>query len=170
MYNDHGRDVIQEEGFMAVMNGSQPRSVGSVKIRSADPAQAPAIDPCYLSDPEDLRVLRTGLRLSREIFAQRPYDDFRGAEYAPGAAMQSDAELDAYIRATANTLYHPVGTCKMGVDELAVVDPQLRVRGIDALRVIDAAVMPMVTSGNTNFPVMMIAEKAADLILGKSAA
>jgi choline dehydrogenase len=170
MYNDHGRDVIEEEGFMAVMNGSQPASVGMVKIRSSDPTVAPAIDPQYLSDPEDLRVLREGIRLAREIFAQKPYDDFRGSEYAPGAGVSSDADLDTYIRATANTLYHPVGTCKMGADEMAVVDTRLRVRGIDGLRVIDASIMPNITSGNTNFPTMMIAEKGADFLLGKPAA
>jgi len=170
MYNDHGRDVINEEGFMAVMNGSKPKSVGTVKIRSADPNMAPAIDPNYFDDPDDLRVLRQGIRLSREIIAQKPYDHFRGTEYAPGEAATSDVALDAYIRAHANSLYHPVGTCKMGGDELAVVDPELRVRGIDGLRVVDASVMPDITSGNTNFPAMMIAEKAADLLLGSGRA
>ena len=167
MYNDHGRDVIKEEGFMAVLNGSQPQSVGTVKIRSANPADAPEIDPRYLTEPEDLRVLREGLRLSREIFAQKAYDAFRGTEYAPGAQVTSDADLDAYIRANANTLYHPVGTCKMGSDETAVVDTQMRVHGIDGLRVVDAAAMPHIISGNTNFPVMMMAERAAEMILGR---
>jgi choline dehydrogenase len=168
MYNDHGRDVIKEEGVMAVLNGIQPKSIGTVKICSSDPTVAPAIDPKYLSDPDDLRVMRTGIRLSREIFAQKAYDDFRGSEYAPGAGATSDTDLDSYIRSEAYTLYHPVGTCKMGHDDMAVVDDQLKVHGIDGLRVIDASVMPSITSGNTNFPTMMIAEKAADLILGKS--
>jgi choline dehydrogenase len=172
MYNDHGRDVIKEEGFMGVLNGLKPKSVGTVKIASSDPAVAPTIDPQYLSDPEDLRVLREGIRLTRQIFAQKAYDALRGAEYAPGSAAQSDEALNAYIRANATTLYHPVGTCKMGADgdELAVVDSALRVRGIEGLRVVDASVMPDIPSGNTNFPVMMIAEKAADLILGKLSA
>lgn len=169
MYNDHGRDVIQEEGFMAVMNGIQPGSVGTVKIRSSDPTVAPAIDPKYFSDPDDLRVLRDGIRLTREIIGQKAYDGFRGSEYAPGTAATSDAALDAYIRTEANTLYHPVGTCKMGSDDMAVVDAALRIRGMDGLRVIDASIMPNITSGNTNFPAMMIAEKGADLILGKVA-
>jgi choline dehydrogenase len=169
MYNDHGRDVIKEEGFMAVLNGIQPSSVGTVKIRSSDPGAAPEIDPNYLSEPDDLRVLREGIRLSREIIAQKAYNGFRGSEYAPGAEAKSDAALDAYIRAEANTLYHPVGTCKMGSDDMAVVDSALRVRGIAGLRVIDASIMPNITSGNTNFPTMMIAEKGADLILGKHA-
>ena len=165
MYNDHGRDVIPEEGFMATMNGSRPQSVGSLKIRSGDPTVAPAIDPNYLSDPEDLRVLREGLLLCREIVGQKAFDSLRGSEYAPGADVQSDGALDRYIRDQAFTLYHPVGTCKMGVDAMAVVDPDLRVRGIDGLRVIDASIMPNIISGNTNFPTMMIAEKAADKIL-----
>jgi choline dehydrogenase len=167
MYNDHGRDVIKEEGFMGVLNGLKPRSVGTVKIASRDPTVAPIIDPHYLSDPEDLRVLREGIRLTREIFAQKAYSDFRGSEYAPGSAAQSDEALDAYIRANASTLYHPVGTCKMGSDDMAVVDSKLRVRGIVGLRVIDASIMPDITSGNTNFPAMMIAEKGAEFVLGK---
>jgi choline dehydrogenase len=170
MYNDHGRDVIQEEGFMAVMNGCQPRSVGTTRIRSADPTVSPVIDPQYLSEPDDLRVLRDAVRMTREIFAQHAFDDFRGSEYAPGAGATSDADLDRYIRANAATLYHPVGTCRMGTDEAAVVDPLLQVRGVAGLRVIDASVMPDLPSGNTNFPTMMIAEKGADLVLGKTAA
>lgn len=170
MYNDHGRDVIREEGCMAVMNGSRPRSVGTVTLASADPIAAPRIDPQYFSDPDDLRVLRAGLRLSREIFAQKAYDAFRGSEYAPGVEVTSDAGLDAYIRFHAHSLYHPVGTCRMGIDEQAVVDPRLRVRGLQNLRVIDASVMPDLCSGNTSFPTQMIAERAADLLLGLTAA
>jgi choline dehydrogenase len=165
MYNDHGRDVIQEEGFMATLNGGRPLSLGTVKLASADPAVGPAIDPRYLSDPEDIRVLRVGLRLSREIIAQPPFDGFRGSEYAPGENVTSDADLDQYIRANAMTLYHPVGTCRMGTDDGAVVDSTLRVRGLDGLRVVDASVMPDIPSGNTNFPTMMIAEKGASMIL-----
>jgi choline dehydrogenase len=164
MYNDHGRDIIQEEGFMAVLNGCLPRSVGSIAIRSADPAQSPTIDPQYLSDPDDLRVMREGIRQVRQIFAQAAFDDCRGSEYAPGESAQTDEQLDSYIRANANSLYHPVGTCKMGDDDMAVVDQTLRVHGVDGLRVVDASVMPEIISGNTNFPTMMLAEKAADII------
>ena len=169
MYNDHGRDIIPEQGCMAVMNGSRPQSVGSVRIQSGDPSISPLIDPQYLSAPEDMRVLRDGIRMVRNIFAQTAYDGLRGDEYAPGDAAQSDDALDEYIRTNANSLYHPVGTCKMGTDDQAVVDPQLRLRGVDALRVIDASIMPRLCSGNTNFPAMMIAEKAVDMILGKAA-
>jgi choline dehydrogenase len=115
-------------------------------------------------------VLRDGLRLSREIFAQKAYDEFRGSEYAPGAKATSDADLDTYIRNNANSLYHPVSTCKMGSDDSAVVDTRLRVRGVEGLRVVDASVMPHIISGNTNFPTMMIAERAAEMILGQEPA
>jgi choline dehydrogenase len=170
LYNDHGRDIIPEEGCMAVMNGSRPKSTGTVRIASADPTVHPAIDPRYFSVADDLRVLRDGIRMMRELIRQPAYDAFRGTEYAPGAAATSDADLDAYIAAQANTLYHPVGTCRMGTDAASVVDPELRVHGLDGLRVIDASVMPDITSGNTHFPTMMLAERAADLILGKTTA
>lgn len=166
MYNDHGRDVIREEGFMATLNGSRPASRGTVRIRSADPMAPPDIDPRYLTDTDDLRVLRAGIRLARHIIGQPAFQPFRGSEYAPGSGVTSDAELDAYIRANATTLYHPVGTCKMGDDPLAVVDRELKVRGLAGLRVVDASIMPDLVSGNTNFPTMMIAEKAADMIKG----
>ncbi len=168
MYNDHGRDVIKEHGFLVSINGTNPASAGSVRLASADPRQAPAIDPNFLSDPEDARVLREGIRLAREIIAQKAFEGMRADEYAPGSAAQSDAELDSYIRQNANSIYHPVGTCKMGQDGSAVVDEFLRVRGIAGLRVIDASVMPMVPSGNTNFPTMMVAERGASFILSGS--
>ena len=166
LYNDHGRDVVQKEGFQVVLNAARPKSVGWVKLRSADPAAAPLIDLGFLSDPDDLRVLRAGIRQTREIFAQSALNDFRGEEYTPGTGVVSDADLDAYIRANVNSIYHPVGTCKMGSDPMAVVDAELRVHGVNGLRVVDASVMPDIVSGNTNFPTMMVAERAADLILG----
>lgn len=165
MFSNHGRDVIREEGFMAGVTASRPLSSGSVKIVSADPTAAPAIDPNYLANPEDLKVLRDGLRMARDIIAQKPFDEFRGSELAPGPQATTDGELDHYIRQNVSSIYHPVGTCKMGHDDHAVVDAELRVRGIDGLRVIDASIMPNIPSGNTNFPVMMLAEKGAEMIL-----
>lgn len=167
LYEDHGRKVIREEGFQAVLNGSRPNSTGTVMIASNDPLAAPQIDPKYFSDAEDVRVLRDGIRLVREIFAQDAYNAFRGSEYAPGAGIASDEDLDRYVRDTALTIYHPVGTCRMGNDDLAVVDSSLRVRGLQGLRVVDASVMPDIISGNTNFPTMMIAEKASEKILAR---
>ena len=171
MYDDHGRNVIQRHGFMASANVSRPQSRGTVKIASSDPLDAPLIDPNYFSDPDDLRVMRAAIRLARELIAMPAFDAFRGPEYEPGVATQSDAELDQYIRNTANSIYHAVGSCRMGVDPMAVVDPELRVHGLDGLRVVDASVMPTMVSANTNAATMMIAERAADFILaGRRAA
>jgi choline dehydrogenase len=165
MYEDHGRTIIPKEGFMVMVNGCRPQSLGTVRITSADPTKPPAIDPRYFTDPDDIRVAREGIRIAREVVSQKAFDGFRGAEFQPGAAAQSDADLDDYIREKSTTVYHPVGTCKMGADPMAVVDDQLRVHGIDRLRIVDASVMPRIVSANTNFPTMMIAEKAADMII-----
>jgi len=143
----------------------RPLSKGTVRVRSTDPRWAPAIDPNYLEAPEDVEVLVRGLELSREIAAQAPMARHRGERFHPPAG--SDDDLAEYVRANCQTLFHPVGTCRMGVDELAVVDPELRVRGVDGLRVIDASVMPTVPRGNTNAPTIMVAEKAVDLMRAK---
>jgi choline dehydrogenase len=135
-------------------------------LRSSDPAAHPEIQPCYLATEQDRREMRDAVTLTREIFAQSAFDRFRGPEIQPGAAARSDAEIDAFVRAKSDSAYHPCGTCRMGVDELAVVDGELRVRGIEGLRVVDASIMPSVVSGNLNAPTIMIAEKAADMILG----
>jgi choline dehydrogenase len=164
LYSDHGRKLAWKHGFMSYFNMSRPESRGEIRLASADPLAHPLIDPNYLSAEADLHALREGLRISRDVFRQPAFDAYRGAEIAPGEAVTANADLDAYIRATAETIYHPVGTCKMGADDMAVVDHTLRVRGIDALRVIDASIMPHLVSGNTNAPTMMIAEKAADMI------
>jgi|HubBroStandDraft_1064217.scaffolds.fasta_scaffold00011_57 choline dehydrogenase len=169
LYNDHGREIVQRHGFMAYFNLSRPESRGSITLRSADPLEHPVIDPNYLSAENDIRVLRAGLKISRDVVGQSPFDPYRGAEYAPGPDIRTDAEIDAYIRLNSETLYHPVGTCKMGQDDQSVVDDQLRVHGVDGLRVVDASIMPRLVSGNTNAPTIMIAEKAADLILGRTA-
>ena len=131
-------------------------------------ADPPRIFANYLSEPDDLRGLIEGVRLSREILGAAPFERYRGAELYPGASHQSDAELAAAIRAKAETIYHPVGTCRMGSDPESVVDPQLKVRGINGLRVVDASVMPRLIGGNTNAPTIMIAERAADWVLQAS--
>ncbi len=141
-----------------------PRSVGEIRLASKDPHAPPAIDPRYFSDDADLELLLHGLKLTREIAATAPLTSVLGREVTPGPERKSDDELRAAIRASANTIFHPVGTCKMGVDAAAVVDPSLRVRGVDGLRVADASIMPRIIGGNTNAPCIMIAEKAADLI------
>lgn len=147
-----------------------PRSVGELRLASADPAAAPIIDPRYLSAPDDLEHLVVGARLAREIAATAPLAGLLGPEVWPGPGVVSDAALRAYIRQNVGTVFHPTGTCKMGGDgdPDAVVDPELRVRGLRGLRVADASIMPRIVGGNTNAPVIMIAEKAADLALGAS--
>lgn len=169
MYEDHGKKIFFEEGIMPYYNISRPRSRGTVLAMSSNPKDLPRIDPRFFSDPDDLRVMREGMRVSREIISQRAFDDFRGEEFGPGRNVTTDADIDHYIREKTNSVYHPVGTCKMGSDEEAVVDDQLRVRGLEGLRVVDASIMPTLTSGNTNAPTIMIAEKASDLILSRSA-
>jgi choline dehydrogenase len=164
LFEDHGFRAPTEHGFSMGPTLVRPRSRGRVSIRSADPMQAPAVDPNYLSLGDDVATLVGGLRLAREIAEQPAYRALRGEELAPGPAVRSDAALEAYVRHTCETLYHPVGTCRMGADDEAVVDPQLRVRGVRALRVADASVMPVVPNGNTNAPAIMIGEKAVDLL------
>ena len=135
-------------------------------LRSADPSVPPAIDPRYLSDPsgQDMRTLLHGLRLARRVLAQEPLAQFVDGEIVPGETASSDEALLAHLRERSQTLYHPVSTCRMGSDPLAVVDPHLRVRGLEGLRVVDASVMPSLPSGHTNWPTVMIAERAAELL------
>jgi choline dehydrogenase len=142
----------------------QPTSRGSVRIKSADPAAHPAIAPCYLATDEDLRTAVAGLKLTRRIMAANALARFAPEEWLPGASIVSDADLQRVAGDLGTTIFHPVGTCRMGVDDLAVVDDRLRVRGVTGLRVIDASVMPRITSGNTNAPTVMIAEQGADFI------
>jgi 4-pyridoxate dehydrogenase len=146
---------------------SHPESRGTVLLASADPRAKPRIDPKYLSCEQDIRTLREGLRIVREIALQKPLDAFRGRELAPGSDCTSDQELDAYIRKTATTVQHASCTCRMGSDELAVVDSELLVRGVERLRVVDASVMPEILSCNIHAAVLAIAERASDLIRGR---
>ena len=154
-------------GFAISPVGLYPRSRGRLTLASPDPFEAPRIDPNLLSAPQDLAPLLAGMRLVRRIFAAAAFARYRAEETAPGSAAQSDADLAAYVRAEAYTVHHPVSTCRMGTDAAAVVDPQLRVRGLENLRVADASVFPSIIGGNTNAAVVMIAEKASDLILGR---
>ncbi|HET7335799.1 MAG TPA: choline dehydrogenase [Rhizomicrobium sp.] len=165
---DHTRKKADRHGFMAHVCQLRPESRGYISIRSTDPFAEPVIQPNYLEAEEDRRALREGVRLAREVFGQEAFDAYRGPELMPGAHVQNDDQIDAFVRKTAETIYHPVGTAKMGKGADAVVDSQLRVYGVEGLRVIDASVMPSLVSGNTNAPTIMIAEKAADMILGKA--
>jgi choline dehydrogenase len=144
-----------------------PKSKGEIRLRSADPMAAPAIDPKYFSDPADLEHLVTGLKLMREIAATAPLADMLGDEVFPGPQARTDDELRAHVRLSSQTIFHPVGTCRMGNDESAVVDHELRVRGLHGLRVADASIMPRIVGGNTNAPTIMIAEKCAELVLAQ---
>jgi choline dehydrogenase len=167
-YVAHGFDRPPGAGFSIGACVLRPRSRGEVRLRSADPLAAPSIQPRYLDDPDDLRLQLLGLKLARRLAASKAFAGVRGEEYVPGASLQSDEELTADIRQRVETLYHPVGTCKMGRDALAVVDPGLRVHGTTGLRVVDASIMPALIGGNTHAPTVMIAEKAVDLIRGTS--
>ncbi len=152
-------------GFMASAIQLRPQSRGTVFLKSADPMVQPAIAPNYLDHAEDVRVLLRGLRKVRDILQQSPLKEIMREEIEPGVDLQSDEALEHYIRNTATTVYHPVGTCKMGHDKQAVVDNKLCVHGIENLRVIDASIMPVIISGNTNAPAIAIGEKGADMIL-----
>ncbi len=143
-----------------------PRSRGSVELASTDPRQPVRIRANFLSEPEDLRTLCEGVRITRDVFRQAPLDPYRGEEIFPGADARSEQDIVAFIRSTAVTAHHPCGTCRMGVDARAVVDNQLRVRGVECLRAVDASVMPDLVSSNINACVLMIAEKGADMIRG----
>lgn len=149
----------------------RPESRGQLSLASADPRHAIRIEPNFFSREKDLTVIRKGLAMAREVLAQAPLQRFGSIESAPGSEKVSEKELNAYIRATATTVYHPLGTCKMGGlrDDSAVVDPELKVKGLEGLRVVDASVMPDLVGGNINAPVIMIAEKAADMIRGRAA-
>ncbi|MFT3763497.1 MAG: choline dehydrogenase [Pseudoxanthomonas sp.] len=168
MLDDHGRHRLPGDGYTVHACFLCPRSRGRIRLHSADPRAPARIEANYLSDAEgfDLRMMVECAKVGRELFAQKAFDPYRGAPIFPRNPNAGDAELVEFIRAKAETIYHPVGTCRMGGDDAAVVDPRLRVRGVDGLRVVDASVMPSLPGGNTNAPTIMIAERAADLIRG----
>lgn len=164
----HGRGTMSpEHGFQMHVCQVRPESRGHIALKSADPAAHPLIDPAYLSAPADLETLLAGIEITRRIARAPALEPFRGKEYWPGDGVESRDALVAAIRDWAETIYHPVGTCRMGADPASVLTPDLKVRGVDGLRVVDASVMPTLVSGNTNAPTIMIAEKASDLILAE---
>ncbi|MGN6765083.1 MAG: choline dehydrogenase [Rhizobiaceae bacterium] len=165
-----GKAAAKSHGFQAHVGPMRSKSRGSVTLRSADPADKPEIRFNYMEHPDDWSDFRHCIRLTREIFGQQAFDDFRGEEIAPGANVQSDEELDDFIRAHVESAYHPCGTCRMGAVDgpMSVVDPECRVIGVEGLRVADSSIFPRITNGNLNAPSLMTGEKAADHILGKA--
>ena len=163
---DHGRQTAFGYGYGVHVCCLYPKSRGSITLASSHPADHPVIQPNYLDAEEDRQVMIDGVRQARKILSDRGFAQYQGTEWIPGKDTQTDEEILAFIREKAETIYHPIGTCKMGSadDEMAVVDPELKVRGVEGLRVIDASVMPTLIGGNTNAPAIMIAEKAADMI------
>ncbi len=155
-------------GFFSNICQLRPDSRGWVKAKSADPLEAPTIRTNFLAEDSDVRTIRDGVKVLRNVFSQKEFDDLRGDELTPGPERTSDEDIDAWIRETAETIFHLVGTCKMGIDDAAVVDPELRVRGVEGLRVADASIIPALVGGNTNAPAIMIGEKASDMLLGKA--
>jgi len=164
-----GKSMVQGHGFQAHVSPMRSKSRGSITLRSSDPREAPAIRFNYMSHEDDWIEMRAGVRLTREIFQQAAFDPYRGDEIAPGAHITSDEAIDDFIREKCESGYHPCGTCKIGRsdDPMAVVDHELRVIGVEGLRVVDSSVMPSITTGNLNAPTIMIGEKGADHILGK---
>ncbi|MEA3174589.1 MAG: choline dehydrogenase [Gammaproteobacteria bacterium] len=163
-----GSSLAQEHGFQAHVGPMRSKSRGWVRLASNNPREQPLIQFNYMSHAEDREEMRACVRLTREIFLQPAFDRYRGREIQPGAEVQSDTDIDAFIRSKVESAYHPSCTCKMGADTdpMAVVDPQTRVRGLERLRVVDSSIMPSITTGNLNAPTIMLAEKAADHILG----
>ena len=168
VYNQYeGRKLKLFQGFQLNVDQLRPRSRGEIKLHSTDPRDRPAAHFNYLSDPYDLKELKEGFDKMQEILQQPAFDAYRGKRLEPAPEVTSESDIESWIRATASTDYHPCGTCRMGTGEDAVVDAQLRVHGLDGLHVIDASVMPEIVSGNLNAPTQMIAERAADYILGR---
>jgi choline dehydrogenase len=162
-------ESVPAHAFQVHLDLMRPKSLGSVMLRGADPSAHPSIRFNYMADPADRADMRQGVKLLREVLAQKALEPYRGAEIFPGPEVRSDEEIDAWIRRAVETCYHPVGTCRMGpaTEAGAVVDDRLRVHGLEGLRVVDASVMPAIVSGNTNAPTIMIAEKASDMISGR---
>lgn len=165
--NYNGSNAVKEHGFQAHVGSMRSPSRGRVQLKSKDPRQHPSILFNYMSCEQDWQEFRDAIRITREIMSQPALDPYRGRELSPGPQVQSDAELDAFIREHAETAFHPCGSCKMGEDDMAVVDGQGRVHGLEGLRVVDASIMPQIITGNLNATTIMIAEKIADRIRGR---
>ncbi|CAH1268887.1 CHDH [Branchiostoma lanceolatum] len=166
---DLGRVTSEQHAYQAQVGPMRPTSRGYLKLKSADPHAHPLLDPNYLSTHQDVLEMRLSIKHTREILAQKAFDTFRGAEIGPGHSVQSDKDIDAYVRQHSKCGYHPSCTCKMGAegDKMAVVDAETRVFGVENLRVVDASIMPSIVSGNLNAPTIMLSEKAADIIKGE---
>jgi choline dehydrogenase len=167
--NYDGSNPADTHGFQAHVGPMRPTSSGRIRLRSADPKEPPSILFNYMATEGDREEMRAGVRLTREILSQGAFDPYRGPELSPGPEVRSDAEIDAFVRREAESAYHPSCTCKMGPesDPTAVVDAECRVYGVKGLRVVDASIMPSIVSGNLNAPVIMLAEKASDMIRGR---
>jgi choline dehydrogenase-like flavoprotein len=161
---DHGRKTVLGHGYSCHVCLLRPKSRGTLRLASADPQVMPLIDPAFLQDPDDAARLVRGFKVMRELMQQPALARHGGVESKASAHARSDAQIEQFVRFHADTIYHPVGTCRMGPDAMAVVDARLRVHGVAGLRVVDASVMPSVVGGNTNAPVIMMAEKAVDMI------
>ena len=165
--NYNGSNAVKEHGFQCHVGSMRSPSRGHVRLKSRDPHAHPAILFNYMSHEQDWQEFRDAIRITREIMNQPALDKYRGREISPGIECQSDAELDEFVRNHAETAFHPCGTCKMGYDEMAVVDGEGRVHGLEGLRVVDASIMPQIITGNLNATTIMIGEKMADAIRGR---
>ncbi len=166
--NYNGSKAAEKDGFQAHIGPMRSKSRGTVRLASGNPKDRPIIDPNYMSHPDDWEEMRASVRLTREIFAQDAFADLRGGEIAPGKDIETDAQIDAWVADHAESAYHPSCSCKMGSDEMSVVDEKTRVHGIEGLRVVDSSIMPSIVTGNLNAPTIMVGEKAADIIRGKT--
>jgi choline dehydrogenase len=163
----NGKSAVQAHGFQAHVGSMRSESRGRIRLTSKDPHAAPSILFNYMAKEKDWQEFRDAIRLTRDIIAQPAFDKYRGREISPGPSVQSDEELDNFVKQHAETAYHPCGSCRMGEGEMAVTDSQGRVHGLEGLRVVDASLFPVIPTGNLNAPTIMLAEKIADRIRGR---